>query len=85
MENKQTAMQEHIEWLKATLEICKENALSLVNCLELCLKDAESKLEIEKQQIIVAHGSKLKNSKGATNYEYWYTGEMYYNETFKLK
>jgi hypothetical protein len=39
--------------------------------------------QMEKEQIVVAHGSKLKNSKGATNYEYWYTGEMYYNETFK--
>jgi hypothetical protein len=49
-----TAMQEHIEWLKATLEICKENASSLVNCLELCLKDAESKLEMEKEQLFLA-------------------------------
>ncbi len=47
-------MQEHIEWLKATLEICKENASSLVNCLELCLKDAESKLEMEKKQLFLA-------------------------------
>lgn len=43
----------------------------------------EQAKEMEKQQIIEAHGSKLKNSKGATNYEYWYTGEMYYNENFK--
>ena len=39
--------------------------------------------EMEKQQIIDAHGSKLKKSRGVTNYEYWYTGEQYYNETFK--
>jgi hypothetical protein len=38
---------------------------------------------MEKQQIIDAHGSKLKNSRGTSNFEYWYTGEQYYNETFK--
>jgi hypothetical protein len=40
-------------------------------------------LEIEKQQIIEAHGAKLKKSKDSENYEYWFTGEMYYNKTFK--
>jgi hypothetical protein len=40
-------------------------------------------LEIEKKQIIEAHGDKLKKSKDAGNYEYWFTGEMYYNKTFK--
>ena len=39
--------------------------------------------KMEKQQIIEAHGSKLKKSSGVTNYEYWYTGEMYYNDNFK--
>jgi hypothetical protein len=39
--------------------------------------------EIEKKQIIEAHGAKLKKSKDAGNYEYWFTGEMYYNQTFK--
>jgi hypothetical protein len=34
------------------------------------------------QQIIDAHGSKLKKSRGTTNYEYWYTGEQYFNETY---
>lgn len=43
----------------------------------------EQAKEIEKQQIIDAHGSKLKKSRGVTNYEYWYTGENYYNDTFK--
>jgi hypothetical protein len=40
-------------------------------------------LEIEKQQIIEAHGDKLKKSKDAGNYEYWFTGKDYYNKTFK--
>ena len=40
--------------------------------------------EMEKQQIIEAHGNKLKKSRGAgTNYEYWVGGIDYYNETFK--
>jgi hypothetical protein len=39
--------------------------------------------EMEKQQIIEAHGSKLRKSRGVTNYEYWYTGEDFYNETYK--
>jgi hypothetical protein len=74
-----TAMQEHIEWLKATLDICKEHAPSLVNCLELCINDAESKLEMEKEQMIDF----------AENYEMWEsenyprkTFEQYYNETY---
>jgi hypothetical protein len=41
------------------------------------------KLEQEKQQIIEAHGDKLKKSSGVTNYEYWFSGEEYYNEKFK--
>jgi hypothetical protein len=40
-------------------------------------------LEIEKKQIIEAHGDKLKKSKDAGNYEYWFTGKDYYNKTFK--
>jgi len=79
-----TAMQEHIEWLKATLEICKENAPSLINCLKLCLKDAESKLEMEKEQIKNAY-------KHGQNNGYMYKdgnsniiqSKEYYNETFK--
>ena len=35
------------------------------------------KLEQEKQQIIEAHGDKLKKSSGVTNYEYWFSGEEY--------
>ena len=50
-----TAMQEHIDWLKSTLEICKEHSTPLINCLKLCISDAESKLEMEKQQIIDAY------------------------------
>jgi hypothetical protein len=39
-------------------------------------------LDLEKQQIIEAHGDKLKKSSGVTNYEYWFSGEDYYNKKF---
>jgi hypothetical protein len=40
-------------------------------------------LELEKEQIVEAHGNKLKKSKDEGNYEYWFSGEDYYNKTFK--
>jgi hypothetical protein len=52
-----TAMQNHIDWIKTTLEVSKDEAPILVNCLELCLKNAESKLEEEKNQIIYTYKS----------------------------
>jgi hypothetical protein len=39
--------------------------------------------QIEREHIIEAHGNKLKQSRGTTNFEYWYTGEDYYNDNFK--
>jgi hypothetical protein len=39
--------------------------------------------EMEKEQIIEAHGNKLKKSRDTGNYEYWFSGEDYYNKTFK--
>ena len=41
--------------------------------------------ELEKQQLIDAHGNKEKKSGGITNYTYILTGEEYYNENFKNK
>ena len=43
----------------------------------------EQAKELERQQIIDAHGDKLKKSGGTSNFEYWFTGEEYYNKTFK--
>jgi hypothetical protein len=40
-------------------------------------------LELEKQQIVEAHGNKLKKSKDEGNYEYWFSGEDYYNKNYK--
>lgn len=42
-------------------------------------------LEMEKEQIIKAHGIKEKKSSGISNYIYKYTGEEYYNETYKTE
>ena len=39
-------------------------------------------LEMEKQQIIQAHGKQLKKTQTDGNYEYYLTGEQYYNETY---
>jgi hypothetical protein len=42
--------------------------------------------EMEKEQIIEAHGDKKRtksNSGSCVTYSYTFTGEMYYNETFK--
>lgn len=71
-------MQEHIEWLKATLDICEDTAPSLVNCLKLCINDAESKLEMEKEQIEDAY---IMGSYDMAAKEF--KPNEYYNETFK--
>jgi hypothetical protein len=63
-----------VEWLVQELCICAtEEEMNIIIQAE----------EMEKQQIIDAHGSKLRKSRGTTNYEYWYTGEQYFNETYK--
>ena len=80
---KQTAMQEHIEWLKATLDLCKENAPTLVNCINLCISDAESRLEIEKQQIINSFEIGYDNGACVQEGNAIYHGNNYYNENFK--
>ena len=49
----------------------------------ITIEDIEQAQKMEKEQIIDAHGNKLKKSKGVSNYEYWLSGEQYYNETFK--
>lgn len=42
----------------------------------------EKAKEMEKQQIIEAHGKKLKKTQTAGNYEYWLTGENYYKQNY---
>jgi hypothetical protein len=74
---KQTAMQEHIEWLKATIEIAEEQSPILVNALKLCLNDATQRLEMEKEQIMNAYRINPNNENWSNS------GIDYYNETFK--
>jgi hypothetical protein len=69
---KQTA----VEWLAN--ELLNKYHLKIDN-----YKEFKQAKEMFEKQIIDAHGSKLKNSRGTSNFEYWYTGEQYYNETFK--
>jgi hypothetical protein len=45
----------------------------------------EQAKELEKQQIIDAHGNKKKSSNTTGNYEYTYTGEMYFNDNYFKK
>jgi hypothetical protein len=78
-----TAMQEHIDWLKSTLEICEEHATPLINCLKLCISDAESKLEMEKEQIVNAFEIGYDNGACVQEGSAIYHGSNYYNETFK--
>jgi hypothetical protein len=64
-----------VEWLLEQLKInnyLSESAYWLIN---------EAK-EMEKQQIIEAHGDKLKISSGTTSFEYWFSGEEYYKKQF---
>jgi hypothetical protein len=50
-----TAMQEHIQWLEDTLEITKEFAPSLDQCIRLCMSDAKHRLDDEQQRIKQAY------------------------------
>jgi hypothetical protein len=68
-----------VEWLTEKMQ------LSLGDEFKYVIGFFQQAKEIEKQQIIDAHGSKLKNSRGTSNFEYWYTGEEYYKKTFENK
>jgi len=68
-------MKTAVEWL---LEKMKDDRF--LAAFEDEFKQAK---EMEKQQIINAHGKKTKQSRGISNYTYILTGEEYYNETFK--
>lgn len=50
---KQTAMMEHIKWLKELIDISKAQQVSpdVIKAIEYIIEGAESKLEMEKKQI----------------------------------
>lgn len=73
---KQTA----VEWLVEQIfnEVDLKDSI-----LKLAIQQAK---EMEKEQIIEAHGNKQKtksNPGSIVTFGYTYTGEMYYNEKFK--
>jgi hypothetical protein len=70
---KQTAA----EWLEKNMQ----SDMTFMEILGL-IRNAK---EMEKQQIIDAHGNQTKKSRGISNYTYILTGEEYYNQTFKNK
>jgi hypothetical protein len=74
---KQTA----VEWMENEI-LNSDLKMKLEIGLKLFALIKQAK-EIEKQQIIEAHGDKLKKSRDIGNYEYWFTGKDYYNQTFK--
>lgn len=88
---KQTAMQLHIEWLKATIEIAEEQTPILVNALKLCMNDAIKRMEVEKEQIIKSYNKGREAGVGDYIDIEWgrnateLTAEQYYNETFGKK
>jgi len=67
---KQTA----VEWLFEQLDVVDSS---------ISYDLFEQAKEMEKQQIIEAHGNKLRKSRGTSNCEEWVGGIDYYNETFK--
>lgn len=71
-----------VEWLQEALEqtiLTPEQEMQTIGLFEQA-KD------MEKEQIIEAHGNKQKtksNPNSIVTYGFTYTGEMYYNEIFK--
>ena len=46
------------------------------------LDDINHAKEMEKEQIIKAHGNKKRTARDTGNYQYTYTGEMYFNDNY---
>ena len=80
---KQTAMQQHIEWLKATIEIAEEQYPILVNTLKLCLNDATQRLEMEKEQIIDAFSEGTRMIDVNDEMSAMLNGFIYYGENYE--
>jgi len=66
-----------IEWLEEELGAYLPTSIKEV---QLIIKRAK---EMEKQQIIDAHGVQTKHNAGVSNYIYQLSGEKYYEQTFK--
>jgi hypothetical protein len=75
MEKKQTAVQ----WLEEQLYKTDWDKLNHDERMNIC---STAKM-MEQEQLIKAHGIKEKKSSGISNYVYKYSGEEYYNDTYK--
>jgi len=83
MDNKQqTAMQEHIAWLKKQLQQCIDDGYSSswIYAYQLAIDNAESMLDVEKKQIKEAVWRNLPIEDGVTTAVQ--KAEQYYNETY---
>ena len=85
----ETAMQQHINWLKGCIEITTEQAPIMEKTLMLCLKDAESRLDAEKEQMQDLFKAGVNYGSGYVIATEWGEEttepdfENYYNITFK--
>ena len=73
-----TAMQKHIDWLKSEWISIAKSDLGIALHIGDCIENAESMLEIEKQQIKDAASIVLWSNNCNANKE----AEQYYNETY---
>ena len=76
---KKTAVEHLQEYLTISLGIDR---------MRLLFNEFEKAKEMEKQQIIEAHGDKQRykcNPDSIVTYGYTFTGEMYYNKTYNNK
>jgi hypothetical protein len=71
-----------VEWLIEKLSYLTSDG-TIISHHFIINKLVEQAKEMEKQQIVEAHGNKLKKSKDEGNYEYWFSGEDYYNKNYK--
>ena len=78
----QTALQEHITWLKKQLQHCIDGGYSesWIYTYQLVIDNAESMLEIEKERIITAY--KVGKIESTIPNQINTTGNEYYNETY---
>ena len=77
-------MKTAIQQLFSQLEIEHPNLFN-TNTLEgrKFINDYYKFFELEKIQIISAHGNQTRKTGGVSNYTYILTGEEYYNEIYK--
>ena len=78
---KQTA----VEWLRKELETIPNYSAFYTNNYQWIDSIINEAKEMEKEQIIKAHGNKQKTksiNNSIVTYTYTYTGEMYFNDNY---